>query len=107
MLEEFQEDHQSNVVEVEVKIGEQYVSSFIGSGSNHSYITPKIVDICDFNKLKNIKSWLVQIDIGTKRKVNEVVEKCSLVMDGIFTYANMNLLPLGSYDILIVMDWLE
>ena len=28
-------------------------------------------------------------------------------MDGIFTYENLNILPLGSYDILIGMDWLE
>ena len=28
-------------------------------------------------------------------------------MDGIFTYANLNIRPLGSYDIIIGMDWLE
>ena len=42
---------------------------------------------------------------GTKRKVSEVIEKCPLDMDGLFTYANLNILPLGSYDILIGMDW--
>ena len=28
-------------------------------------------------------------------------------MDGLVTYADLNVLPLGSYDILIGMDWLE
>ena len=28
-------------------------------------------------------------------------------MDGLFTYADLNVLPLGSYDVLIGMDWLE
>ena len=28
-------------------------------------------------------------------------------MDGLVTYAYLNSLPLGSYDILIGMDWLE
>ena len=28
-------------------------------------------------------------------------------MDGLVTYANLNVLPLGSYDVLIRMDWLE
>ena len=36
-----------------------------------------------------------------------MVEKCPLVMDGLVTYADLNVLPLGSYDILIGMDWLE
>ena len=28
-------------------------------------------------------------------------------MDGLVTYAYLNVLPLGSYDVLIGMDWLE
>ena len=47
------------------------------------------------------------ITTGTKRKFSEVVEKCPLVMDGISTYENLNILPLGSYDVLIGMEWLE
>ena len=90
---------------VDGKIVEQSISVLINRGSTHSYITPRIVEICAFKKLKHRKSWLVQLAIGTKRKVSEVVEKCRLFMDGLFTYANLNVLPLGSYDILIGMDW--
>ena len=57
--------------------------------------------------IKHSKSWLVQLATGTKRKVSEVVEKCPLVMNGLVTYVDMNVLPLGSYDILLGMDWLE
>ena len=108
-LEDRQEDHQSTVVEVEGKgnIVEQSVFVLIDPGSTHSYITPKIIEICAFKKLKHSESWLVQLATGTKRKVSEIVEKCPLDMDGLFTYANLNILPLGSYDILIGMDWLE
>ena len=75
--------------------------------STHSYITPRIVDIFDFKKLNHNKSWLVQLATGTKRKVSEVVEKCPLVMDGLVIYVDLNVLPVGSYDILIGMEWLE
>ena len=70
----------------------------------HSYIAPKVVEICAFKKVRHSKSWLVQLAIGTKRKVSEVVEICPLVMDGLVTYAYLNVLTLGSYDILIGMD---
>ena len=93
VLEKHQEYHQSNVVEVEGKIIEQSVSILIELGSIDSYITPKIVDICAFKKLKHRKSWLVQLATGTKRKFSKLVEKCPLVMDGLFTYANLNVLP--------------
>ena len=106
-LEDCQADHQSTVVEVAGKIVEQFVSILIEPGSTHIYINPRVVEICAFKKVKHRKSWLVQLATGTKRKVNEVVEKCPLVMNGLVTCVDMNVLPLGSYDVLIGMDWLE
>ena len=36
-----------------------------------------------------------------------MVEKCSLIMNGMINSVDLNVLPLGSYDVLIGMDWLE
>ena len=36
-----------------------------------------------------------------------MVEKCPLVMNGMVTCVDLNVLPLGSYDVCIGMDWLE
>ena len=60
-LEDRQADHQSTVVEVAGKIVEQFVSILIDHGSTHSYITPRIVEVCPFKKLKHSKSCLVQL----------------------------------------------
>ena len=106
-LEDRQADHQSTVFEVAGKIAEQSISILIDPGSTHSYITPRVGEICAFKKVKHRKSWLVQLATGTKRKVSEVVERCPLVMNGLVTSIDMNVLPLGSYDVLIGMDWLE
>ena len=73
-LEDRWEDHQSTITEVAGNIVEQSVYVLIEPGSTHSYITPKVVDICAFKKLKHSKSWLVELATGTKRKVSEVVE---------------------------------
>ena len=107
MLADLQEDHQSTVVEVAGNIVEQSVSILIDPSSTHSYITPRVVEICAFKKLKHRKSWLFQLATGTKRKFSEVVEKCPLVMNGLITCVDLNIQPLGSYDVLIGMDWLE
>ena len=72
----------------------------------HSYITPRVVGICDFKNLKHNKSWLVHLATRTKRNISEVVEKFPLFMDELVTYAELNVLPLGSYDILIrIFGW--
>ena len=62
----------------------------IEPSSTHNYITPRVVDIFYLKKLKNRKPWLVQLPIGTKRKVSEVVDKCPLVMNGLSTCINRN-----------------
>ena len=73
------------MVEFVGKIVEQSVSILIDPGSTHSYISPRLVEICAFKKVKHGKSWLVQLATGTKRKVSELVEKCPLVMNGLIT----------------------
>ena len=70
------------MVKVVGKIDKKSVSILIDLGSTYSYITPIVVEICDFKKLEHRKSWLVQLATGTKRKVSEMVEKCPLVMNG-------------------------
>ena len=71
-----------------------------------SYVSPQIVKKCKLQQVKHVKSWLVQLAIGTKIKVIEVIPSCQFVISGFPTQANLNILPLGSYDLLIGMDWL-
>ena len=42
-----------------------------------------------------------------KRQVTEIVKDCRININGLCTTLNLNILPLGSYDFLIGMDWLE
>ena len=95
------------MVEVEGEIIEQTVLVLIDLGSTHSYIIPSLVEMFTLKNSKHRRSRLVQLATGTKNKISEVVRKCRLVMDGLVTYADLNVLPLGSYDVLVGMDWLE
>jgi hypothetical protein len=66
-----------------------------------------VVESLHLTRSKHEKSWLVKLAIGTKRKVTELVKSCSVDMKGMRTKAELNILPLGSYDCLIGMDWLD
>jgi hypothetical protein len=101
-----QADHQASVVEMEGMITNHLVSILIDPGSNLSYIAPKAVDKCKLQPHKHAKPWLVQLATGTKRKVAEVIPACQFTMGEFPTQATLNILPLGSYDLLIGMDWL-
>ena len=66
-----------------------------------------MVEKCKLPVEKFLSSWLVQLATGAKRKVTSFVHNCAVVMDQFETFVKLNVLPLGSYDILIGMDWLD
>ena len=49
---------------------------------------------------------MVQLATGMKM-ITSMVENCCFEMNGLQTKANLDVIPLGSYDILIGMDWLD
>jgi hypothetical protein len=106
-LNDRQEEYQSNMIEVEGKIVNQLVAILIDLGAIHCYIDPKIVDRLHLEKIKLGKASLVQLATGTKRRIHDMVRSCSISLNGMNTSIDLNIIPLGSYDILIRMDWLD
>jgi hypothetical protein len=95
------------MIEVEGMINNRPFIILIKSGASHSYVDPRVVEILHLSRSKHEKSCLVQLAIGRKRKVIELVKSCPMDMKGLSTKAELNILPLGSYDCLIGMDWLD
>jgi hypothetical protein len=95
------------MIEVEGMINKQTISILIDLGASHIYIDPKMVESFHFPRRNLGKSWLVQLATRAKRKVNEVVKSCVMDMNGLNTRTYLNIFPLGSYDFLIGMDWLD
>jgi hypothetical protein len=106
-LDDRQAEYQSNMIEVEGKIINQHVAILIDSRESHCYIDPKIVDRLHLEKSKIGRSSLVQLATRTKRRIHDMVRGCSISLNGVNTSVDMNIIPLGSYDILIGMDWLD
>jgi hypothetical protein len=50
---------------------------------------------------------LVQLAIGAKRKINDMVQACPMEMNELRTKVDLNIIPLGSYYCIIDMDWLD
>jgi hypothetical protein len=106
-LDDQKEKYQFDMIEVEIKILNHLIVILIDSGGIHGYIDPIIVDRLHLEKSKLGKSNLVQLATGTKRRIHDMVRGCSISLNGVNTSFDLNIIPLGSYDILIGMDWLE
>ena len=105
-LENRQANYQTSMVEVEGKLNQTPISIIIDPGASLSYISPDLVEKCKLSIEKFAKSWLVQLATGAKRKAISFVKDCIVNMDQFETSMKINVLPSGSYDMLIGMDWL-
>jgi hypothetical protein len=62
------------------------------------------------NKVKEVNHdefIYVEMALGARQKVGEKVMECSLKLRYFVTKANLYVMILGSYDVLINMNWLE
>eukprot|EP00253_Pinus_taeda_P008664 PITA_08664 len=106
-LDDRQAEYQPTMVEFEGKISNLTITVLIDPGATLSYVSPKIVERCKLQPVKFKNPWLVQLATGAKRRVTAKIKDCSFTTAGEPVMADLNVLPLGSYDILIGMDWLE
>jgi hypothetical protein len=102
-----QGEYQSSMIEVEGKIDNHHIAILIDYGARDSYINYDIVEIFHLQRSKHKKYWLFQLAIGEERKINELFKYFPIDMNGLNTKVDVNIIPLGSYDYLISMDWLE
>ena len=67
-------EFQSHMIEVEGMINNHVFTILIDSGDSHSYIDPKVVEIFQLPRRKHGKYWFVQLAIGAKRKIVELLK---------------------------------
>eukprot|EP00253_Pinus_taeda_P023407 PITA_23407 len=103
-LEGRQAEYQPTMVEFEGKISNLTISVLIDPGATLSYVSPKVVERCNLQSVKFKNPWLVQLATGAKRWVTAKINDCPFIIADQPVTANLNILPLGSYDILIGMD---
>jgi hypothetical protein len=106
-LDNKKQEYQSHMIEVEGMINNQAISILIYLGASHSYIDPNMVESFHFPRIKHGKYLLVKLAIRAKIKVNDMVKSCIMDMNGLNTREYSNIFPLGSYDYIIRMYWLD
>jgi hypothetical protein len=66
-----------------------------------------MVEMFHLPRRKLGKPWMVQVTTEAKRKISEMIKVCPMNLNGMNTSAELNIIPLGSYDCLTGMDWLD
>jgi len=101
-----QAEHLTSIIEMNGTLFNQVISILIDLGSNYSYVSPNLVNNCGLNKELHAESWLVQLATGTKKQVHHWIRDFTFDLNGMPIAAHLNVLSLGSNNMLLGMDWL-
>ena len=93
-------------MEIEGTISNRSLSILIDQGATLSYITPKGMEDCQLAKVRHSKPWSIQLATKARRKVTEFLIDCEVKIMNHVVNIDLNVLNLGSYDMIIGMDWL-
>jgi hypothetical protein len=95
------------VVETSGTIVDQTLSILIDPGATETFIYSAVLKIIKVKAVEQDDFSFVEMALGAKQKVGGKVAGCSLNLGYFVTKANLYVLILGSYDVVISMDWLE
>lgn len=82
------------------------VTVLFDSGATDSFISPFCVERCGLVSVSQEVSWEVELTSGARVSVSSMVCSCSIQIGDMFTVTDLRITPLGSYDVVLGMDWL-
>jgi hypothetical protein len=107
MVNNYEEEHQSTMLETSGIVIDQTLSILIDPGATNSFISGAVLKRIKVKAVEQDEFSFVEMASGAKQKVGGKVMGCSLNLGEFVTRANLYVTILGSYDIVIGMDWLE
>lgn len=107
MVDNHQANHQGTVVEVLCLLQGTPISILLDFGTSNSFISPSVVKYCNLVVAKQGIKWHVELAFGEKVLVESLLPGCKLEFGSVVTSVNLHILPLGSYDVILGMDWLS
>jgi hypothetical protein len=77
------------MIEVEGKIDNQPITILIDYVDSHSPIDPNLVERFKLKRCKHEMYWLIQLAIGTKKKIDALVRDYPMNMNGVNTKVDL------------------
>lgn len=106
-LDQWQADHQGMVVETTSTIRGIPISILYDSSATNSFISPFLVECCGLVAAKQDSSWQVELASGARVVTGSLVPRCELNLGKFTTSIDLRVISLGSYGVVLGMDWLE
>jgi hypothetical protein len=101
-----QAEHQASVIEASGMIRGRAVSILLDTGATDSFVSPLVVERCGLVATRQDVRWEVELASGARVSVTSMVRECPIQIGSLTTLADLRVTPLGSYGLVLGMDWL-
>lgn len=102
-----QEEHQNMIIEAKGTFQGTTISILFDSGATDSFISANLVKKCKIPVRKAEKSWQVELAFSSKVESSLIVADGEIRFTEFTTLVNLMVISLGTYDIILGMDWLN
>jgi hypothetical protein len=102
-----QAENQSTVLEMTGIVADQTLSILIDPGATECFISGASLKRIKVKAVEQDEFSFMEMASGAKQKVGGKVTGCALNLGDFVTRVNLYVTILGSYDIVVGMDWLE
>jgi uncharacterized protein with GYD domain len=102
-----QDEHQSTVLDMSSMITDQQFSILIDPGAIESFISSVVLKRIKVKEVKKDDFRYVELASGAKEKFGGKIKDFIINFGEFVACVNLFLTTLGSYDMVIEMDWLE
>jgi hypothetical protein len=102
-----QAEHQSTMLKTTGTVTDQTLSILIDPGATKSFISSGVLKRIKVKAVEQDEFSFMEMASRAKQKVGGKVTGCALNLGEFVTRVNLYVTILGSYDVMIGMDWLE
>jgi hypothetical protein len=107
MVNNRQAEHQSTMLKTIGTVANQTLSILIDLSATESFIFGVVLKRIRVKAVEQDEFSFIEMASGAKQKVGGKFTGCILILEEFVTKVNLYIMILGSYDIVIGMDWLE
>jgi hypothetical protein len=102
-----QAEHQNTVIETSGLLKGKTISILFDSGATDSFISSSLIEKCGLAVVGQGVKWQVELASGAKMTTDLCVQGCNLRLGPFSTNVDLRVIPLGSYGVVLGMDWLS
>ncbi|KAI3814080.1 hypothetical protein L1987_18825 [Smallanthus sonchifolius] len=88
-------------------VNKQFASILFDTGADKSFVSLNIEPLLAKTRSKLEKTFTVEVADGNSITIDSIIHDCSLELNGHTFPVNLIPMPLGSFDVIIGMDWLS